>query len=259
MATLDPELHMLLTDQDADADEPIYISLKFTGDIAALAAVPFIAGGVVGSIAYGRTTRAGLVILSKHPQVEFVRKQRRKHIGLDKSVPNIKANQVWSRTGDAFKGYTGRGVVVGIIDSGIDIKHHVFRKADGTSRVINIWDQTIDHPQGGETVPGPISTPSVHALGYGVEYDRNQIRDTVNGSSPAVPVRHVDEDGHGTHVAGIAAGDGSQSGRCHLSYHYVGVAPEADIIAVRMFGLSDSDKNKTAPVSNSGYRIEHVA
>src|SRR3954470_5859676 len=257
MATLDPELHIKLIQKDISADKPIYISLKFSGDIAALSSAPFTVGSIIGNIAYGQTTLAGLEILSKHPQVEFVRKQRRKHIGLDKSVPNIKADQVWSRSGDDFKGYTGRGVVIGIVDGGIDFKHQVFRKADGTSRILNIWDQTL-RAQGGEKAPVPITTPNAHALGYGVEYDRPQINDMLTKPSPAIPVRHVDEGGHGTHVAGIAAGDGSQSGRCHLAYHYVGVAPDADIIAVRMWGLSASENNKTPP-SNSNFMLDAIA
>jgi subtilisin family serine protease len=258
MATLDPELHVLLSRKDISADKPIFISLKFSGNIAALVSAPFTVGSVIGPIAFGQTTLAGLKVLAEHPQVEAIEKQRLQGLGLDRSVPNIKADQVWSRSGDDFKGYTGRGVIVGIVDTGIDFRHQAFRKADGTSRVLNVWDQTLN-AQGGETVPAAISTPSSHTLGYGVEYTRQQINDTLTSSSPTISVRHVDEDGHGTHVAGIAAGDGSQSGRCHGAYHYIGVAPDADIIMVRRWGLSDSDKQRTAPATSSSFQLDAIA
>jgi subtilisin family serine protease len=275
MAKLEPELRTLLLQNDASTDKPIYISLKFTGDVATLASAPFTLGSAVGNIAYGRTNLAGLEVLSKHPQVELVRKQRRKSFALDNSVPNVKANLVWSRSGDDFKGYTGRGVIIGFVDSGIDITHQVFRKAGGASRIINIWDQTLGTPQtppqGGETVPGPIVvptadeegnvTPRTFPLGYGVEYNHKQINNTLqflDGAidKPEILVRHVDEKGHGTHVAGIAAGDGSQSGNCESAYHYVGVAPEADIIMVRLWGQSEAG---IKPNTDSNYMVDAIA
>ena len=157
------------------------------------------------------------------------------------------------RTGDQFSGYTGRGVIVGIIDSGIDFRHQSLRKADGTSRVLKIWDQTLTAltAEGG---PGPIADPSIAAtptpLGYGVEYDQRQINETLTEATPVLPVRHVDQDGHGTHVAGISAGDGSQKGHCHGIYRYIGVAPEADIMAVRLWGLTKGDTNAPATPNN---------
>ncbi|HET9785988.1 MAG TPA: S8 family serine peptidase, partial [Pyrinomonadaceae bacterium] len=140
--------------------------------------------------------------------------------------------------------------------TGIDITHHAFRKADadGTTRILKIWDQTLD-AEGSETVPGQISHPTISPtptpLGYGVEYSRPQINATLTSSSPAVPVRHVDQDGHGTNVAGIAAGDGSEGGNCHGSYHYIGVATDADILIVRLWGLTEGDSNTLPSSSNA--------
>jgi subtilisin family serine protease len=273
MAILDPELTALLVkaayqrdhpDQqvlDVRPEDPIYIGLEFTGDIAALEQAGFNVGSYSGNIAYGMTDLAGLEALASHPQVESIERQRRPHLQLDDSVPDIKADQVWGRIGAHFSGYTGRDVIVGIVDTGIDFRHQVFRKSDGKTRILKIWDQTLT-AQGGETVPGPITTPTIAIppasvpLNYGVEYDANQINDTLENSSPAIPVRHLDQHGHGTHVAGIAAGDGSQSGGCHDSFHYIGVATEADLIVVRMRRLTPGDP-KTIP-TGSNFKLDAI-
>lgn len=271
MAQLDPELKLLLAKKDffernpsrgtlgVSPDEKLFIAIKFRGDVEALEQAGFTLGNSVGNVAYGSTNLAGLEALANHPQVEFIERQRRSTIDLDKSIPDIKANQIWSRAGDDFFGYTGRDVIVGIIDTGIDINHHAFRKADGKTRILKIWDQTLT-AETAETIPGPITNPTIATtptdLGYGVEYDTDQINDTLEGSTAAVRVRHVDENGHGTHVAGIAAGDGSQSGGCHLGYHYVGVATEASLIVVRLWGLTDSDTNR--PETDNNVKIDAI-
>jgi len=272
MAILDAELQMLLARKehfdknpssgplDVRPDEPLFIAVKFHGDVNALVAVGFHLGSAIGSIAFGQTTLAGLAALAQHPQVEFIEKQRRADLHLDVSVPETRANLVWTRVGDHFTGYSGRGVIVGIVDSGIDIRHHAFRKPDGTTRVLKIWDQTLTALTA-EGAPGPITDPAIAAtpmpLGYGVEYDANEINETLQSADPVVPVRHVDRLGHGTHVAGIAAGDGSQNGNCHGAYNYVGVATEADLMVVRMWGLTKGDPAQ--PATPNSVMVDAIA
>jgi subtilisin family serine protease len=101
--------------------------------------------------------------------------------------------------------YKGKGVIIGIIDSGIDWKHPDFIKEDGTSRILFLLDQEKDPD---------------------VEYTNEQINAALDASGPAIGC--TDTNGHGTHVAGISAGNGSAS-----NGQFRGVAPEADLIIVK--------------------------
>ncbi len=153
---------------------------------------------------------------------------------LDGSVPQIRAPEVWN----APTGHKGRNVVLGIIDTGVDIFHDSFRKADRSkSRILAIWDQ--------RATGGP--TPS--GFGYGVEYLQAQI-ETALATDVAAPgtatFPHTDGEvvggvrvetgGHGTHVLGTAAGDGSPQDTCDWPFTFIGVAPEADLVVVRSGG-----------------------
>ena len=107
---------------------------------------------------------------------------------------------------------TGSGVVVGIIDSGIDYAHPDFLRENGTSRILYLWDQT------GEGLP---------PAGFfgGVEYANEQINRALAAPEPQKIVPERDDVGHGTAVAGVAAGSETDD---------QGVAPEADLIVVKV-------------------------
>ncbi|MFV0314588.1 MAG: S8 family serine peptidase, partial [Anaerotignum sp.] len=111
---------------------------------------------------------------------------------------------------------SGKGVVVAIIDSGIDYTHLDFRNSDGTSRVQFIWDQT------------QIGTPPV-GFNAGAEYNNQQINSALQSEDPFLIVPSRDYNGHGTAVTGIATGNGASSAGINT-----GVAPQADIIAVKV-------------------------
>ena len=242
-----------------DLEKPINIAVRFKGSLDSIVSSGFEPASTKGQISYGICKTKNLEKLVANENVEVIEKLKKSYLGLDHSVPDIKANQVWSRSGDDFHGYTGKGVIVGIIDTGIDFRHEAFRKADSgkTSRILKIWDQTLTPGTGESSPPNvPSNTIGPRTLGYGVEYNILQINRTLDNSAPSV--RHQDEAGHGTHCAGIAAGNGMQGGNCHGGYTYIGVAPEADIIMVRLFGLSDSDSSKAAP-SSSNYTIDAIS
>ncbi len=111
-------------------------------------------------------------------------------------------------------GLTGKGVIVCIIDTGIDYTKPVFRNDDGTSRVLAIWDQTV---QTGEPPSG---------FQYGTEFTREEINDALLLEDPYTAVPSRDEIGHGTTIAEVAAGGDGVT--------YVGAAPSADILVVKL-------------------------
>jgi minor extracellular serine protease Vpr len=128
----------------------------------------------------------------------------------DHLTADIRADQVYAGADPLPQSYTGAGVIIGIIDTGIDISHPDFKKSNSKTRILSIWDQNISgtHP--------PMS--DAYSFDYGHEWTQADID---NGLCT-----HEDQDGHGTHVAGIAAGNGRAAEK------YRGVAPEADLIFV---------------------------
>lgn len=120
---------------------------------------------------------------------------------------------------------TGRGCLVAIIDSGIDIARMDFRNRDGSSRIAYLWDQSLQPEEGRGFYPP-------EGFFMGVEFDNSQINEALEAGSEQerfVRIPSLDVTGHGTSVAAIAAGNGfSSDGR------YIGVAPESELIVVKL-------------------------
>ncbi len=150
------------------------------------------------------------------PEVEFIEKPKSLYFQTDvgRQVSCIDAVQT------APYNLSGRGILIGIVDSGIDYENPDFRNEDGTTRVVSLWDQSITG-----------RPPSGYATGS--EYTRDEINAALAEPDRTVRSRIVpsrDTSGHGTAVAGIAAGNGRGSeGRI-----YRGAAPEAELLIVKM-------------------------
>lgn len=114
----------------------------------------------------------------------------------------------------------GTGVLVAIIDSGIDYANLDFRNADGTTRIYALWDQTI-----------PGNPPEGYV--QGTEYTQEKINEALQQENRTERMKIVpseDRSGHGTAVAGIAAGNGRGS----KGARYQGVASESGILVVKL-------------------------
>lgn len=117
----------------------------------------------------------------------------------------------------------GQGVLIAVIDSGIDYANPDFRNEDGTTRIRTLWDQSL--------MPGEGETPP-EGYAIGIEYTGTQINEALNqldAMRRRAIVATQDISGHGTAVAGIAAGNGRASGGL-----YAGVAPKSELIVVKM-------------------------
>lgn len=119
---------------------------------------------------------------------------------------------------------SGAGVLVAVIDSGIDYRHPDFCREDGTSRITALWDQTAFPRTPDERPPEGFS--------IGVEYTNAQINEALRAPSVQEGLQIVpqsDTSGHGTHVAGIAAGNGRASNGRNR-----GVAYESELVIVKL-------------------------
>jgi subtilisin family serine protease len=129
-----------------------------------------------------------------------------------------------------LSGLTGKGVIVAVIDSGIDFRHPDFivTGPDGkkSSRLLAIWDTIAQPADGKPGRPGPVAFPNGTPIG--TMYTQEDLSADLNASSPAIP--QLDTNGHGTSCAGIAAGTGAAL----PDRRYIGVAPDAAIIGVRI-------------------------
>ena len=111
---------------------------------------------------------------------------------------------------------SGEGVLVGIIDTGINYLDPIFRNLDGSTRIRRIWDQ---EEQSG-TAP--------REIGYGSEYTKEQINQAILSENPKETVPSFDTDGHGTFVASVACGGASPENL------FIGAAPEAEMVIVKL-------------------------
>ena len=190
-----------------DAGERAWdLIIKYSGSLDAAREISESVTELLNNYAVVRIREDRIEALASLPEVEFVEKPKSLYFQVDvgRQVSCIDAVQ------EAPYDLTGRGVLVGIVDSGIDLANPDFRNEDGTTRVAALWDQADR------------------------EYTAKEINDFLNAEGTGQPAVQqplsADSSGHGTAVAGIAAGNGRGSeGR-----RYRGAAPESELVIVKM-------------------------
>jgi subtilisin family serine protease len=199
----------------------LLLELPAPGAAAALAALAELRalgadiGTVTGGIVTARVPLDALELVVRLPleRVHAARTLRHVH---DSSMIAIRADQVRRPDGGTWSGSTGAGAIVGVIDTGLDVMHPDFIDAAGNTRVLGLWDQTT----GARPPPG---------FSYGMYCDGAAVQIVAaTGDRTQCPSRDIN--GHGTHVAGTAAGDGSAGTE---PFRYAGVAPLADLLIVK--------------------------
>jgi len=143
---------------------------------------------------------------------------------------------------------TGKGVLIGLLDTGIDYLNEEFIREDGTSRIISIWDQSIRSDTNEELYMGTL-------------YSNEQINAAINASKnkqdPYLVVPSKDERGHGTSLAGIIGARGYSS-------DFQGIAHDSDFVVVKLFESTNFKETlkengvKDTPVYNASEIVSAV-
>ncbi|WP_394822838.1 S8 family serine peptidase [Pendulispora albinea] len=192
-------------------------------------------GTVAGDVLTARVPRDAMSAVANARSVLRLEGARLVRAKLDKAEAAIKVDQVHRGEAPLPAAFKGSGAVVGVLDTGIDVHHAAFKKADGSTRIRAVWDQ------------GGSGTPPA-GFRYGMECTAAKIDAKTCGYRTATD--------HGTHVTGIAAGGPVANAP------YVGVAPEADIVFVALGepeGVSGEDALSTAVCDAASYVFKTAA
>lgn len=181
------------------------VIVKYHGSLQELAQNGIVVEELIAGYAILTVPASAMDRLAEIEQIEYVEKPKRLFFAdiLGNSAACFAPGSMISQN------LTGKGVLVAVIDSGISYWNEDFRRPDGTTRIRFLWDQVL-----------------------GREFDEDQINAALKaGSRQAAQqiVPSIDTTGHGTAVAGIAAGNGGRGGAA-----YAGIARESDLLIVRL-------------------------
>ena len=190
------------------------VIVKYSGSQSGLAGEQIQAVPLLGGYAVVTLPESEIDSYSHREQIEFIEKPKQLYF---ETFQGKEASCILPLQ-NGVNGLTGRGILVGIVDSGIDFFHPDFRTEDGSSRILRLWDQSI-----------PGNPPEGYVIG--TEYTKEEINKAlalgeIQGRR-LVPSR--DYTGHGTAVLGIAAGNGRASEGANR-----GIAYESDLLVVKM-------------------------
>lgn len=192
--------------------------VRYSGDLSPLDALGVRREELLNGYAILTVPEDQVETVSSLPQIEYVEKPKRLFFSLNqgKSASCLGAVQTGGTGGQAFSSgllnLTGRGVIVAVIDSGIDYLHPDFIKPDGTTRILELWDQDLNRIFGEEEINEALEAYWISG------------REAARTIVPS-----VDLSGHGTAVAGIAAGNGRAG-----DGQYRGVAYESSLLIVKL-------------------------
>jgi len=220
------------------------VLIKYSGTRQQLTQAGALVQAQIGNIFSAQVTPASLRHLLNDEQVEFVQGEIYHQNLCDVSTREIKA--ITAR--NQYR-VSGKGVLIGIIDTGIDWRHEDFRNPDGTTRIKYILDFSVPGDLNGDQIP---DGPDVYG---GTLYTESQINQALQG---LVEIKSLDRVGHGSHVAGIAAGNGLGTDNNVPAGTYTGVAPEADLIIVKA-SLRDTEGYQPVNLVNSMAFIDSIA
>ena len=217
--------------------------VKYNGDLKeAVSGLPVTAEELIAEeliAGYGLLTVPEDLVdtVSRLPQIEYVEKPKRLFFSMADGKEVSCVLPVTKR--QPF--LSGKGILLAVIDSGIDYTNRNFRNADGSTRILSLWDQTVspDAEKGFFPPEGFVT---------GTEFSREQINAALLEADPLrqyelVPSR--DSSGHGTAVAGIAAGAATNVTGRAADNGYEGVAPESELLIVKLGSLRENSFPRT--------------
>ena len=215
-ATPGERARSLNLDVGFDGEENTWeLIVKYSGSLSRLEEEGIRVTELLNEYAVLVVPESGIGRLAEVPEIEYIEKPKRLFFAAEQGRTASCVTGVQNARYDLY----GDGVLVAVLDSGVDYAHPDFRNEDGTTRILALWDQTI-----------PGRPPAGYRIG--TEYTKEQIDEALAQSDPVRRrelVPSTDASGHGTRVLGIAAGNGRAGGR-----RYRGVAPRSSILVVKL-------------------------
>ncbi len=190
------------------------VIVKYSGPESGLGGERIQVVPLLGGYAVVTLPETEIAAYSVREQIEFIEKPKRLYF---ETFEEREASCILSVQNGA-DGLTGEGILVGIVDSGVDYSHPDFRNEDGSTRILRLWDQSV----AGNPPKGYVS---------GTEYTKEEIDEALalGETEGRRLVPSGDFSGHGTAVLGIAAGNGRASDGVNR-----GVAYRSDLLVVKM-------------------------
>lgn len=147
-------------------------------------------------------------------------------------TPSLDASGIPQALDQPILRANGRGILIGLIDTGIDYTNPFFQNPDGTSRILRLWDQSLGNDSARSDFPSfseePQSASEFRPL-YGAVFRQSQINEALSLEDPYSLIPSQDEIGHGTFMAGAAA-----ASRTSQPVTFSGAAPEAALAVVKL-------------------------